>query len=184
MKKTVLTFGVISGLFMAVNMLAGIPLIDKLQGEKGAIVAYTMMVLAGLLVFFGIRSYREKFSAGRLTFMRALGIGLLISLVSNCFYVATWEFIYHRFLPDFAEKYSAQMIEHARSTGATPEKIAQVTRDAEQFARNYHNPVYNVGVTFLEVFPVFLVITILSAAILRKKSTSPGGETAGIRQVA
>lgn len=170
MKKTVLTFGVISGLITTVEMLATVPFFHKLGAEMGAIIGYTTMVLAGLLVFFGIRSYRENLSAGKLTFARAFAIGLLISLVSNCFYVVTWEFVNHEFFPNFAEKYAAQMVEHAKASGATPEKIAQVTSQAQQFARNYHNPAYRISMTFLEVFPVYLVMTLLSAAILRKKA--------------
>ena len=173
MKKTVLTFGVISGLISAVTMLATIPFMHKVSDETGYIIGYTNIVLAGLLVFFGIRSYRENFSGGTLTFARGFAVGILITLLSNCFYVATWEFIYHQFMPDFAEKYSAQMVEHAKASGASQEKIAQTVRAAEQFQHSYHNPVYNIGMTFLEVFPVFLAITLVSAAILRKKVPTP-----------
>jgi len=184
MKKTVLIFGLISGLISGLTMLATVPFFHKLGEDKGLIIGYTTMVLAGLLVFFGIRSYRDNFCAGKLTFGRALAVGLLISLLSNCFYVGTWEFIYHKFFPDFAENYATQMIAHAKSSGASPEKIAQITTQAQQFAHHYHNPVYNVAMTFLEVFPVFLVITLLSAAFLRKKSANSGTAAAGIRQMA
>jgi len=81
MKKTVLTFGIISGLICSVFMLASIPFRDKLEGDKGAIIGYTTMVLAGLLVFFGIRAYRENFSSGTLTFARGFAVGILITLV-------------------------------------------------------------------------------------------------------
>jgi hypothetical protein len=170
MKKTVLTFGIISGLISAVTMLATIPFMHKIGTEKALIIGYTNIVLAGLLVFFGIRSYRENFSGGKLTFARGFAVGLLITLLSNSFYVATWEFINHKFMPDFAEKYAAQMVEHAKSSGASQQKIDQTVREAEEFQRNYHNPIYNIAMTFLEVFPVFLGITLLSAALLRRKS--------------
>ena len=169
MKKTVLTFGVISGLISAGTMLATVPFMHKISSDKAFIIGYTTIVLAGLLVFFGIRSYRDNVSAGKLTFARGLAVGILISLLSNCFYVATWEVVYFKFMPDFAEKYAAQMVEHAKSTGASQKKIDETARQAEDFARNYHNPLYNVSMTFLEPFPVFLVITLVSAAILRKK---------------
>ena len=172
MKKTVLTFGIGSGLILAVTMLATIPFLHNLSGEKGMLIGYTTMVLAGLLVFFGIRSYRENVSGGKLSFGRAFGVGLLISLLSCCFYVGTWEIMYYRFMPDFAEKYATQMVEHAKKSGASQQKVEETTRQAEEFARNYHNPAYNIGMTFLEVFPVFLTITLLSAAILRKKSAT------------
>lgn len=172
MKKTVLTFGVISGLILAVAMIATLPFLHKVNEDKGLIIGYTTMVLAGLLVFFGIRSYRENVSGGKLTFGRAFAVGILISLISCCFYVGTWEVIFYKFMPDFAEKYATQMIEHAKTSGASQQKIDATTRQAEQFVRSYHNPAYNVGMTFLEVFPVFLAITLLSAGILRRKTAT------------
>src|SRR5438552_11239652 len=60
MKKTVLTFGLISGAIMAAMMFATLPFVDKIGFDKGAIVGYTTMILAFMLVFFGVRSYREK----------------------------------------------------------------------------------------------------------------------------
>lgn len=169
MKKTVLTFGIISGLILAVTMIATVPFLHKVSEGKGLMIGYTTMVMAGLLVFFGIRSYRENVSGGRLSFGRALTVGLLISLLSSCFYVGTWEIIYFKFMPDFAEKYASLMVERAKESGASQQKIDEIARQGEQFVRNYHNPVYNISMTFLEVVPVFLVITLLSAAILRRK---------------
>lgn len=171
-KKTVFTFGIISGLILAVMMIATVPFLHKIGEDKGLIIGYTTMVLAGLLVFFGIRSYRENVSGGKLTFGKAFTVGILISLLSCCFYVATWEVLYYKFMPDFAEKYATQMVEHAKASGANQQKLEETTRQAEQFARNYHNPAYNIGMTFLEVFPIFLGITLLSAGILRKSAAT------------
>ena len=131
------------------------------------------LVLAGLLVFFGIRSYRENVAGGKLTFPRGFVVGLLISLLSNCFYVGTWEVINYKFMPDFADKYAAQMVERVKSSGASQQKIDETVRKAEEFQRNYQNPIYVVGMTFLEVFPVFLLITLISAAVLRRKVPAP-----------
>jgi Protein of unknown function (DUF4199) len=172
MKKTVLTFGIFSGLVLAVTMIATVPFLHKVSEGKGLIIGYTTMILAGLLVFFGIRSYRENVSGGKLTFGRAFTVGILISLLSCCFYVGTWEIIYFKFMPDFAEKYASLMVDRAKASGASPQKIDQTTRQAEEFVHNYHNPAYNIGMTFLEVFPVFLAITLLSAAILRRRTAS------------
>lgn len=170
MRKTVLTFGIISGLILSAEMLATLPFFHKIGQGKALLIGYTTMVLAGLLVYFGIRTYSDNVSGGTLTFARAFAVGILISLIANFFYVATWEFIYHKFMPDFAEKYAAQMVEHAKASGASQQQIDQKVREAEQFQRNYHNPLYNIGMTLLEVFPVFLLITLISAAILRRKT--------------
>src|SRR5262245_32682906 len=123
MKKTVLTFGLISGAISAVMMLATLPFVDKIGFEKGAIIGYTTIVLSALLVFFGVRSYRENIAGGKLTFGRALAVGILITLLSNVCYVATWEVLYFKFMPDFADKYAAHMIEGAKSSGASQETI-------------------------------------------------------------
>ena len=170
MKKTVVIFGVISGLILSVMMIATIPFMHNLGSDKGYIIGYTTMVLAGLLVFFGIRSYRDNISGGRITFARGFAVGILITAIACFFYVGTWEVMFYNFMPDFADKYAAQMVQHAKASGASPQKIDETGRAAEQFARNYHNPAYNIAMTFLEVFPPFLLITLLSAAILRRKS--------------
>ena len=93
MKKTVLTFGLIGGVIIAAMMFATLPFIDKIGFDKGVIVGYTTMVLAFMLVFFGIRSYRENVSDGRITFGRAFAVGILITLVICLFYVIAWEII-------------------------------------------------------------------------------------------
>ena len=109
MKKTILTFGLISGAIISLLMCATIPFADRLGFGHSYLVGYTTMILAFLLVYFGIRSYRDNFSGGQLTFARGLAVGILISLLSNCFYVATWEITYFKFMPDFAEKYAEQI---------------------------------------------------------------------------
>lgn len=169
MKKTVLTFGLISGAIAAAMMLMTLPFLEKIGSEKGYIIGYTTIVLSALLVFFGIRSYRDNVSGGRLTFGRAFAVGILITLLSNLCYVATWEILYFKFMPDFADKYSAHMIERAQASGASQAEIEKKTREGHEFKEMYNKPLNNIALTFLEPFPVFLVVTLLSAAILRKK---------------
>lgn len=73
-------------------------------------------------------------------------------------------------MPDFSDKYAAQMVEKAKASGASPERIQKVTQEAEHFKQIYNNPIINIGMTFLEIFPVGLAVTLLSAAFLRRKS--------------
>ena len=173
MKKTVLTFGLISGAISAVTMLVTLPFVDKIGFEKGEILGYTVMMLAALMVFFGVRSYRENVGGGRLTFGRGFAVGLLITLISSACYVATWEIVYYKLMPDFADKYAAHMVERAKASGASQQKIDEQVRQAKQFKQMYDNPAINVGITFMEVFPVGLVVTLVSAGILRKKERVP-----------
>jgi hypothetical protein len=178
MKKTVLIFGLISGAISISMMLATLRFEDKIGFDKGYILGYTVLVLSALFIFFGVRSYRENVGDGRLTFGRGFAVGILITLISSACYVGTWEILYFNFMPGFAEKYSAHMVEHAKASGASQQKIDEQVRQAKQFKQMYDNPVINVGLTFMEIFPVGLVVTLISAGILRKKETaaSPGAK--------
>ena len=143
MKKAVLTFGLISGAMSAAMMLVTFPFADKIGFEKGAILGYTVMVLSTLMVFFGVRSYRENAGDRRLTFGRGFAVGILITLISSACYVATWEIVYYKMMPDFADKYAAHMVERAKASGASQQKIDESVRQAKQFKQMYDNPAIN-----------------------------------------
>ena len=170
MKKTVLTFGLIGGAIMAAMMFATLPFMDKIGFDKGEIVGYTTMILAFMLVFFGIRSYRENVSGGQITFGRAFAVGILITVVACVCYVVAWEIIYFKFMPDFADKYASYMVEKARASGASQQVIDAKLQQMKSFKAMYDNPFINAAITFIEPFPVGLVVTLISAAILRKKT--------------
>lgn len=172
MRKTVLTFGLISGGISVVLLFATIPFADRIGFDKGEILGYASIVASALLIFFGVRSYRENASGGRLTFARGFAVGILITLLSNVMYVAAWEVAYFKFMPDFGDKYAAYSIEKAKASGASQQTIEKKTRDAEQFKEMYHKPAVNIAMTFMEVFPIGLGVTLLSAGILRKKSVA------------
>jgi hypothetical protein len=172
MKKTVLTFGLISGVVSSLMMVGMLPFIDRIGFDKGAIVGYTAIVLSFLLVFFGVRSYRENVGGGTISFGRAVAVGILITIISCAFYVITWEIIYFKFLPDFGEKWTAYMIEKARAAGATQQMIEAKIQEARQFKQMYDNPVINAALTFTEPFPIGLIVTLISAAILRKRKAT------------
>jgi len=169
MKKTVLTFGLISGALSIAMMLATMPLVDSLGYQKAEIVGYTTIVLSALLVFFGVRSYRENAGAGRMTFGRGFAVGVLITLISCLCYVVTFQIVYFKLVPDFGDKFAACMVERARASGASQQKIDETAKQAQTFKRLYDNPLTNAALTFAEPFPIGLVVTAVSAAILRKR---------------
>src|SRR5436309_11714558 len=113
MKKTVLTFGLISGAIMMLLMFVTMAFINRIGFDKGEIVGYTGIVLAFLLIFFGIRSYRENIGAGKISFGRAFAVGILIALIASVCYVIAWEIIYFNFthdsMRDFVDKYAAHV---------------------------------------------------------------------------
>ncbi|MFN2494133.1 MAG: DUF4199 domain-containing protein [Pyrinomonadaceae bacterium] len=174
MKKTVLTFGLISGAILSVMMLCTLPFIDKIGFDRGEIIGYSTMVLSFLMVFFGIRSYRETVGGGTISFGRAFSVGILITLISCVCYVVTWEIIYFKLMPGFVEKYSNYMVEQLRASGASQEAIEAKLQEMKSFKAMLDNPVINAALSFIEPLPVGLIMTLISAAILRKKP-KPGG---------
>jgi hypothetical protein len=154
-------------------MLVSIPFVDKIGLGKGEILGYTTIVLSALLALFGVRSYRENAGGGRLTFGRGFAAGILITLISSACYVGTWEFVYYKLMRNFSEKYAAHTVERAKASGATQQKVDETERQAEQFKQMYASPAINIAMTFAEVLPIGLVVTLVSAGILRKKVPAP-----------
>src|SRR5438270_11185824 len=171
MKKTVLTFGRISGAIMAVMKFTTLPFTDSawLQSHSMSI-GYTTMVLSFMLVFFGIRSYRENIGGGTITFGRAFAIGILITLISSVLYVVAWEIMYFG-VPSFGERFMTMCVAHVKSSGASPEAIQTELNQLKYL----DNPFINAALTFTEPFPVGLIITLISAFILRKNMKPQSG---------
>src|SRR5687767_4318660 len=170
MKKMVLTFGLISGAISSVLMMGTVRFIDQIGFDRGVIVGYTAIVLSFLLVFFGIRSYRENVGDGYISFGRAFQVGILIALISSLIYIVTWEIVFQNWLYDFPEKYTSYVIEQARASGASAEEIARQREEWNSTWALYRgNILVRAAYTFLEPFPVGLLITLISAVILRKR---------------
>jgi hypothetical protein len=176
MKKTILTFGLISGAISSLMMVATVPFADRIGFDKGAIVGYTGIVLSFLLVFFGIRSYRDN-AGGQITFSKAFTVGISITVISCICYVVTWEILYFNFLPDFMDKYGAHMVEKLKASGASAAAIQAQVEQVKKYKEMYDNPLINAAMTFIEPFPIGLVITLISAAVLRRKPQAQAAQS-------
>lgn len=170
MKKTVLTFGLISGAIMMAMMVISM-MINKnnCASDTSMLIGYSTMVLAGILIFVGVKSYRDNQQNGFITFGRAFKVAALIALISSLVYVAVWMVLSYTVYSDFMEKYSAVMIEKAKASGITPEELAAKQAEMEKMKEWYKNPLFRAGITFLEPLPVGLILSLLSALILKKK---------------
>jgi len=169
MKKTVLTFGLISGLIISVLMGGSLLLADRIGSGHSMAVGYTIMVASFLLIYFGIRSYRDNELAGQISFGRAFTCGILITLITSICYVAMWEVLYFNFMPHFMDGYFAAQIHKVQSSGLDAVTIAAQVAAIQRSAQLYQNPFVNMAYTLIEPLPVGLIITLVSAAILRRK---------------
>ena len=105
----------------------------------------------------------------RISFGKAFKIGFLITLVASTIYVGTWLVDYYAFKPGFVDKYITCMLDDAKANGASQAEIDKKASQMASFKEMYRNPVFVVLLTYMEVLPVGLVISLISAALLRKK---------------
>ena len=178
MRKIVLTYGLISGAILSVLMLATVPFMDRIGYDSGMIIGYTTMVMASLMIYFGVRAYRDNVLGGQISFGRAFGTGLLIALIASICYVATWEVVSRTFMPDFVDKYAAHEIDKARRDGKSDAEIAAMTTEMAEFKQMYANPLLKIAFTFLEPLPVGVLFALLSAGVHSRKRQSAGAAVA------
>jgi hypothetical protein len=170
MKKIVVTFGLISGLIMSVLMGGSLLFADKIGSSHSMALGYTIMVASFLLIYFGIRSYRDNFLAGQISFGRAFACGILITLISSVCYVVMWEILYFNFMPHFMDGYFAAQIHKLQSAGLDAATTAARVAAIQHSQQLYQNPLVNMAYTIMEPLPVGLLITLMSAALLRRRA--------------
>ncbi len=169
MKRIIWTYGIIAGSITVLMLAISIPFMDSPEFmERGELLGYATMLVALSLIFFGVRTYRDRHLGGAIPFKRAFFVGLYISLVASAIYVIGWMVISGLFLPDFAEQYAQSTLQQMESSGATAEEIAKHKSDMAYYQELYKNPLFKAGITFTEIFPVGLIVTIISAIILKK----------------
>jgi len=169
MKKTVLTFGLLSGALIAVLMTITTMFADQIGFGRSIVVGYTIIVASFLFVYFGIRSYRDNVLGGTISFGKGFQAGILITLITCVCYVGSWLVVYYNFIPNFAEEYAAYTVADQRAKGASQAEIDNTIKQGQEMVEMLKNPFLNAAMTFTEPFPVGLVITLISAAVLRKK---------------
>ncbi len=178
MKKTVLTFGLISGLIISVLMGGSLLLADRIGSGHSMILGYTIMVASFLLIYFGIRSYRDNTLAGQISFGRAFACGILIALITTVCYVIMWEILYFNFMPHFMDSYFAAQVHKVQAAGLDSATTAAQVAAIQHSQQLYQNPLVNIAYTVMEPLPVGLLITLISAALLRRKARTPGNSSA------
>jgi hypothetical protein len=178
MKKTVLTFGLIAGLIISVLMGGSLLLADKIGTGHSMALGYTIMVASFLLIYFGIRSYRDNTLNGQISFGRAFTCGILITLITTVCYVAMWEILYFNFMPHFMDSYFAAQIHKVQASGLDQAAINAKVAEIQHSQQLYQNPFVNMAYTFMEPLPVGLLITLISAAILRRKAPAKTASSA------
>jgi hypothetical protein len=174
--RTILLFGSIAGLIVAVPMfalLAGSPP-DAEHGTTSMLIGYTLMLIALSFVFVGVKRHRDKALGGVIKFWPALLIGLAISAVAGIFYVVGWEITLALTDYAFLESYPRQMVAAAEAAGKSPAEVEAVRAEMAEFSAMYANPLMRVPMTFfVEIFPVGVIVSLITAFLLRNRRFLP-----------
>lgn len=145
--------------------------------ENGMLIGYSTMVISLSLVFFGIKSLRDNHYNGVISFGKATKAGLLITLIASVMYALAWEVSYSQIGEDFNKKMQEQYFAEQEAKGLAPEELEAQKEKIKASIEYYKNPIIRFGITMTEVLPVGILITLLSAGLLRKKEFLPDTET-------
>lgn len=184
MKKIVIICGLISG-FITTSWTLGFMLVagrnSDTDFESGTIYGYASMILAFSLIYVGVRNFRNRHNGGVISFGKAFRMGLYITLIASTLYVVAWLVTYYYFMPDFGKIWSEHVLKAARASGASAAVIAQKTAEMADFDKMLKNPFINALMAYMEILPVGLVASVITAFILKKKRLVDNAVMAGER---
>ena len=174
MLRTVLFYGVLAGLVVGVPLsVLTLTMSGQTMTHYGMLLGYAIMLVAFSGVFLGIKRHRDVDRGGVIGFWPALGLGLAISLVASTIYVIAWEVSCAVAQVDFASAYARAMIAQKQAEGVSGPALAQFKAEMDQFKVQYANPLYRWPMTFAEIFPVGVLVSLISAAVLRNSRFMP-----------
>lgn len=167
-------YGAIGGVVMTTSWWLSQFIFPHEEGEpydfsQGEFLGYAAMILALTAVFIGVKRHRDKELGGAISFKGAFVMGLYIVLVASVIYVGGWMIYYPNFMPDFADQYAEYQMTQYKEAGLSTEEIALKQKEMNQWMEMYENPVVMAGITFMEMFPVGLIVAVISAFILKRK---------------
>lgn len=168
-----LTYGGLSGLIVVLTIAAGLTFAERDGILTSEWLGYLVMLVALALIFIGMKRYRDNERGGVIRFLPALGIGLAMAAVAAVVYVAVWEAYLAATDYAFFDQYVAALMEQKRAAGASAAELAAEAASFDTMRGYYNNPAMRVPITFLEIFPVGLVVALVSAALLRNPRLLP-----------
>lgn len=169
MIKTIIIYGLTAGIVVSFLMLLSISI--GFDFNISLFIGYAAMLIAFSFVFVGIRKYRDKYNEGVISFGNAFKIGIMIVLIASTIYVISWLIDYFFFIPDYLEKYSVHVLDKLKESGSSQLEIEKQTNEMANFAKMYKNPFFNAMMTYIEILPVGLIVTLISSFILKRKTS-------------
>jgi hypothetical protein len=174
MFKTILKYGVVAGLIVGIPLaVMCVAMKDEPPATWGMVVGYLTMLIAFTTIFVAIKRQRDIERGGVIRFWPALGIGLGISFVASIIYVLAWEAALAITQVDFGTTYANLLIDQEKAKGVSAEALEKFSAEMRQFATDYTDPLFRMPMTFTEIFPVGLLVSLVSAGLLRNSRFLP-----------
>ena len=165
-------FGTIGGLVVTAGMFVGLLVLPE-HGGASLWFGYLTMILALSMIFVGVKRYRDTQGGGVIKFVPALMLGLGIAIVASAIYVMVWEVYMAATNFAFIDRFADAMVQSKKAAGVSGPALDAVVAQMETFKTNYAKPLYRMSMTFMEIFPVGLLIALISAALLRNPRVLP-----------
>ncbi|MDJ0712134.1 MAG: DUF4199 domain-containing protein [Woeseiaceae bacterium] len=167
MARLILLYGIPAGLFIILGIIVGIEF-----GSSQEWLGYLIMFIVFSTIYVAIKKHRDQDLGGVISFTKALLVGLGIASVAGVVYVFVWE-IYSSFDNHaFIDTYTNSMIEKTRASDKSPAEIAEAIADLKAMGERYRNPLYRLPMTFLEIFPPGVLVSLGSALALRNHTAA------------
>jgi hypothetical protein len=184
MKKIVLICGLIAGLITTgwtiISINTSVDSGKEFDMENGMLYGYASMILAFSLIFVAIKTYRDKHNGGMISFGKAFRIGLYISLIASSIYVLVWLIDYFYFLPEgfFEQHYTESILKEMKASGASQTELDAKVAEMAEFSKRYRNPFFNALMTYIEILPVGLLVSLIAALVLKRRNRKNEFQTA------
>jgi len=175
MQRLILTYGLIAGVVVGIQLFLIVTLFgdNPPTGPLGMALGYLTMLIALSAVFVAIKRRRDHELGGAIRFWPAFGLGIAISVVAGALYVLTWEALLAIHGTAYLETMMTAEVERERAAGASAAELAALQAWIADFLKSYANPLIRMPITFSEIFPIGLLVSLVSAALLRNPRFMP-----------
>ncbi|MEJ0028416.1 MAG: DUF4199 domain-containing protein [Rhizomicrobium sp.] len=173
MLRISLIFGAIAGFIVIGVLIAGLTVLRGQHFLTTEWFGYLTMIVALSMIFLGIKRHRDEALGGVIKFLPAFALGLGIAVVAGVVYVAAWEVYLAATGYHFMDAYVAGIIASKKAHGVSGAALAAQVAELDAMKAQYANPLYRLPMTFLEIFPVGLIIALISAVVLRNPRVLP-----------
>ena len=168
MKKSILRYGLYSFLTALILFLSALVFGKGLSFETQTVLGYVSIVASLTFVFFGIKHFRDKENNGVISFGKALGAGMLITLFAALGF-AIIDYVYTAYInPDFIGEFTANSIANLEKT-LSGEELIKAKEDLNNQMKSMGSSSALALFMFAIVTVIGFIISLLSSLFLQRK---------------